>query len=267
MKKEKNSWISYIGGLSQISKNYELSELENVIQILSPDPFSRSLLYHGVPVIYLMDYSTGRYVTMSKSSQITIGSKADYFIDGGINYTLEIYHKEDMRMFNERIFPDRLNFLEKVPFDQHPDYLFSYNYRLKRSNGGYVNLLQRNCIIKSDEKGKLILSLGMIVNIDHYKNENPVIHTIEKISKVGVQQSCELINKKLYYLHEEDQLFSNREKEVLLWMVEGLSSKQIADKMYLSEHTVINHRRNMMDKTGISNATALVGYALRMKII
>ncbi|MET1054476.1 MAG: helix-turn-helix domain-containing protein [Pedobacter sp.] len=68
-------------------------------------------------------------------------------------------------------------------------------------------------------------------------------------------------------LQQLDKMFSKREKEVLLWMAEGLSSKMIADKLHISEHTVINHRRSMQEKSHKPNATALVSFAIRNGII
>lgn len=41
----------------------------------------------------------------------------------------------------------------------------------------------------------------------------------------------------------------------------------IADKLFVSEHTVINHRRHMQDKTNSPNAVALISFAIRNGII
>jgi len=68
-------------------------------------------------------------------------------------------------------------------------------------------------------------------------------------------------------LNPECKTFSKREKEVLQWMAEGLSSKMIAGKLNISEHTVINHRRSMQEKSNKPNATALVSFAIRNGII
>jgi len=68
-------------------------------------------------------------------------------------------------------------------------------------------------------------------------------------------------------LQDLEKLFSKREREVLLWMAEGLSSKMIAGKLNISEHTVINHRRSMQEKSNKPNATALVSFAIRNGII
>lgn len=54
---------------------------------------------------------------------------------------------------------------------------------------------------------------------------------------------------------------SNREIEILKLVADGFSSKQIADKLFLSELTVNTHRRNMLKKTNQPNVAALVNHA------
>lgn len=56
-------------------------------------------------------------------------------------------------------------------------------------------------------------------------------------------------------------ILSDREIEILKLVAEGFSSKQVADKLFLSELTVNTHRRNMLKKTNQPNVAALVSYA------
>lgn len=60
---------------------------------------------------------------------------------------------------------------------------------------------------------------------------------------------------------------SDREIEVLVQMVKGLANKEIADKLNISVHTVISHRKNITDKTGIKSLSGLTIYAITKKII
>lgn len=53
-------------------------------------------------------------------------------------------------------------------------------------------------------------------------------------------------------------LLSVREFEILSLVSEGLSSKQISEKLFISERTVANHRLNIMNKCGVSNTVELV---------
>ncbi|MEZ4739371.1 MAG: response regulator transcription factor [Flavobacteriales bacterium] len=56
---------------------------------------------------------------------------------------------------------------------------------------------------------------------------------------------------------------SERECEVVTLIAEGKSYTRIADELNLSSHTVIAHRRNIMQKLGVNNTAAVVLYAVR----
>lgn len=50
---------------------------------------------------------------------------------------------------------------------------------------------------------------------------------------------------------------SKREKEILLFIKEGLTNQQIADKLFLSIYTVETHRKNIMQKLNLKSSAAL----------
>jgi len=51
-----------------------------------------------------------------------------------------------------------------------------------------------------------------------------------------------------------------REKEILTYIAEGFSSKQIAARLFISINTVANHRRNMLHKKGAKTSAELIRY-------
>ena len=61
---------------------------------------------------------------------------------------------------------------------------------------------------------------------------------------------------------EENYELSDREREVLVAVAQGLSSKEIADKLCISIHTVNSHRKNITHKTGIKSVAGLAVYAM-----
>ena len=58
-------------------------------------------------------------------------------------------------------------------------------------------------------------------------------------------------------------VLSNREIEVLTLISEGLTNIQIAEKLFLSSHTVNTHRKNIMQKLRVNNTAAMVMYAVK----
>ena len=60
---------------------------------------------------------------------------------------------------------------------------------------------------------------------------------------------------------------SKKEKEILSYLIEGLSSRLIAEKLQLSVRTVDNHRANMMRRLQVRNAAELVRMAVEEKLV
>ena len=60
---------------------------------------------------------------------------------------------------------------------------------------------------------------------------------------------------------------SDREIDVLKEIVRGHSNKEIADVLNISIHTVMSHRKNIMQKTGIKSQAGLTVYALTNNIL
>jgi DNA-binding NarL/FixJ family response regulator len=66
---------------------------------------------------------------------------------------------------------------------------------------------------------------------------------------------------------EISEQLTDRELDVLIQLVSGLSNKEIADKLNISIHTVISHRKNITQKTGIKSQSGLTIFAISNKII
>jgi DNA-binding NarL/FixJ family response regulator len=63
------------------------------------------------------------------------------------------------------------------------------------------------------------------------------------------------------------QELTPRETEIVQFLAEGESNKQIAGLLAISQRTVENHRAKIMDKLGLASFSELVRYAIRHKII
>ena len=66
---------------------------------------------------------------------------------------------------------------------------------------------------------------------------------------------------------ERDYGLTQRELEILQFIVDGKSNKEIATQLELSANTVAAHRANMMDALGIHKTAELVVYAIRNGLV
>lgn len=66
---------------------------------------------------------------------------------------------------------------------------------------------------------------------------------------------------------ESSDSLSQREKEIVVCVVKGMTNKEIAENLFLSIHTVITHRRNISRKLQIHSAAGLTIYAIVNKLV
>ena len=66
---------------------------------------------------------------------------------------------------------------------------------------------------------------------------------------------------------DNQDTLSQREKEIVICVVKGMTNKEIAEKLFLSIHTVITHRRNISKKLQIHSAAGLTIYAIVNKLV
>lgn len=66
---------------------------------------------------------------------------------------------------------------------------------------------------------------------------------------------------------EEDLQLTRREKEILQLICDGLSNKEIADRLFISERTVIGHKSNLLAKTNTKSSVGLLSYAIKNRLV
>ena len=66
---------------------------------------------------------------------------------------------------------------------------------------------------------------------------------------------------------DERDALSVREREILVLLAQGLSNKEIADRLFLSVYTVMTHRRNICQKLNIHSVSGLTIYAIANKLM
>ncbi|MCF8229296.1 MAG: response regulator transcription factor [Bacteroidales bacterium] len=115
--------------------------------------------------------------------------------------------------------------------------------------------------LKSDHPG---LKVAQIINSE--EEAIPVVDHIINLNedKRKVFQKIEAIFKSAQRpKHEASESgLSKREIEILRLVARGLTNSEIAEKLFISTHTVISHRKNISHKLGIKSVAGLTVYAV-----
>jgi DNA-binding NarL/FixJ family response regulator len=141
----------------------------------------------------------------------------------------------------------------------------------------------------------LVLNIGLLNEIDKFRNSdikadlsligigidsgnisNPEKPGILKETISTLDDRDEIYKKLQDLIHDKvnKQLniskqteLSDREKTILKYVAKGLTNKEIAEKLFLSVHTVITHRKNITNKLEIKTISGLTVYAILNNII
>ena len=104
---------------------------------------------------------------------------------------------------------------------------------------------------------------------------NEVVEAVDTVSAGGTYFSTSLLESLSHSMRStgvvgnvsddiaEADILSEREVEVLVAICQGLSTQEIADKLFISKRTVDKHRANILEKSGCKNTASLVVYAIR----
>lgn len=99
------------------------------------------------------------------------------------------------------------------------------------------------------------------------KNFNAVIEINDDFQKIETKLHDVLSTSNEHTETADLYELSDREREVLIELSKGQTNKEIAEKLHISVHTVITHRKNIIKKTGIKSVAGLTVYAMLNNLI
>jgi DNA-binding CsgD family transcriptional regulator len=129
--------------------------------------------------------------------------------------------------------------------------LISSNYRYRIPDGNYINQLIQCYFFYSPDPNKTVYMINVRTDISWCRKIKRGFHYY-------------LGNDLSYFRYPDEELlmtgniFSDREFEIIKLVHEGFDSEQIAEKLFLSKHTVNTHRKNILGKSGKAHISDLI---------
>lgn len=165
----------------------------------------------------------------------------------------------------------------------HPDIVLM-DIRMKRLNGIETTKIMSEkypdikTIILSSLKSNYLVEQLTFYGAAAYlaKNSNPklVVETINRVYNNGISFDPDvmriIVNMKNFKSDKTNKLFSglsDREIEILNLICNQYSTKEIADKLCLSERTVEGHRKRMLEKTDSKNMVGLIVWGIKNQVL
>ncbi|HOJ08579.1 MAG: response regulator transcription factor [Ignavibacteriota bacterium] len=103
-------------------------------------------------------------------------------------------------------------------------------------------------------------------------SSDKIIESISEVLNGGAPMNSHIAKKVLNMFRDQNVKsagydLSEREREILSFLVEGLSKKQIGEKIFLSHHTVDSHLRNIYAKLEVHSRSSAISKAIKEKLL
>lgn len=112
----------------------------------------------------------------------------------------------------------------------------------------------RGYLLKNSDKHAIVKAIETVMRDEEYMDE--------AIKKILLQETITGQRRSIFEVP-----LTKREKEILKFIAEGLSSQEIADKLFISLRTVETHRLNINQKLDVKNTAGLVKEAIKRGLI
>lgn len=201
----------------------------------------------------------------------------DYSIKQVSEDTLTIHGLEEypvvLSQIIDLVHPDDIDYVllaEKATLDKMAEIGFenqlflktSYCFRMRIADGSYHLFHHQAIRLNKDGLGRVTNVLNIHTDIQHITQINNHIALV-----TGRGGRDDYFQVDLSYNNLSLPKLSRREMDVLGLISHGLSSQQIADKLFISPETVRVHRRNLLKKTNTNNKSTLIRQCIEWGLI
>ncbi len=133
--------------------------------------------------------------------------------------------------------------------------------RADGTEGWYLHQMK---VLHVDEHNKPQFGFKLISDISDFKKDEAIDFVVSKKNEQGIFKK---IYSKTFVCEKKTFDISEREIQVLTLISEGKSSREIGEILFISEHTVYNHRKNMLKKLEVKSTSEIVKKAIAHGII
>ncbi len=208
---------------------------------------------------YMADINRMQIIDIGGAAEQMTGYTKEEFLNKGYMVSLKTHRIKDLiKSVNggKKYF----DYLYKQPQTNRPFIKVNRTMDFFCKNGKVIHVLIQSIPALFNDAMEPVYMFNIMSDITEIKTDRKYTHYI-------IDSSDEHDIKKIPVYNEADEIaelpqISNAEQRVLTLMAEGLSSKQIAAKLFLSEHTIKNHRKNMLQKLNCTSSAEVIKLAI-----
>jgi len=207
----------------------------------------------------IFDLFRREHAYMGRRFATTFGWDLERYRDEGPSYGDARLHPDDRLQLMQA----GLHFTAQAlarPAGERRDFKLFAEYRVKGLRDDFVRVIEQQSVLELDRRGNIWLALSVL--------------DLAPEADLDIPFRCRLHNWRTGDLYSfpppqagDGELLTLREREILQLVSKGLVSREIADVLFISVHTVNTHRQRIIRKLDVSNTSEAIRYALDLGII
>ena len=231
--------------------------------------------------VYMLDITQGKFLYMGQPVFQVTGQLPQFFAGKNLDVLFEIICDEDFSRIKEKYAGFLWKHREKLP--RQPE-ITSDVFRILDGTNNICWIENTMVILNYSGEYQPQKALGYLkqVNPSHVVDFRDRVTSLRRIimgsnPPHGIAQLSALKNWKdgedgqysgnslleVAFHGALDFKLTHREREVLLYIANGFSAREIASMLFISESTVVTHRRHLIDKFQVKNVAELIKEASR----
>lgn len=205
--------------------------------------------------LYVIDWQDSK-ISYQRDIEKILGYSKDEFT---LEAILGIAHPNDLNLI-KRITQAVVNHLTNDNLINLISSTLNITYRFRKKDGTYVKILRQSSLFEVTKNGKMKSNLSLLTDISFFdKNDN-----------INWEFSAPLLEQETFreeIYKEFSGFFTSREITIVKLIANNYKTKEIAKKLFISEHTAYSHRKNILKKSNCHNATELIEFCNRIGIL
>ena len=244
------------------TKTLQFSRHLQLLEGLENHPLTQGLWAVGKYFLVIGEIKNWTTLYLSPSVEEITGFGPREAFPMGAELLVQFTHSEDfpINMAHNKLGVDRLFALPEAERSLATITLY---YRGVHQDGRIIFVQHQSFPIGFDAYGVPYVFANICTDISHLKVHptprafflNRCTSSLEELHHAPTNQKGTVLK------------ITKREKEVLGWLAQGHSSKQIAEELKISFHTVQTYRKRLLEKTEVSNTSELINFAYLHSLI
>ncbi|WP_247234494.1 helix-turn-helix transcriptional regulator [Telluribacter sp. SYSU D00476] len=229
----------------------QVSEIEDLFQ--ENKLLDEALTLKGT-VMAIIDVRTFMYPCVYGDVIQVCGWSKQYLLEEGVGFVLKHIPPADSRCL-EKMQKLMSEYVKNLSEAESKLARAIFDYQLVRSDGSHGRMIQDTLCLKRDEQGNMLYMLAMLSNATHMKRDGRQHLRLSN----GREDLIYEVNNTTSEIRQLETL-SSREIEIAKLIGRKMTSEEIAEKLFLSPHTVNTHRQNMLRKLDMMDTLELISF-------